>query len=151
MRARHSFTLATTAAAIFGALDSAHASAPALDAVPAPIPIPAVRCEPLTIPFDADEARLPATAQSALEALAKCLITSGQAARVEGHTEERGTPEYALAIAERRAKAVASALVGLGVSPARIKTLSYGHERPICTQPTETCRAKNRRGEVVPE
>lgn len=148
MHARPLFALAA-AVAIASALDSTHASAPGLDAVP--VPIPAVRCEPLTIPFDADEARLPATAQSALEALAKCLLASGQAARVEGHTEEHGTPEYALAIAERRAKAVASALVALGVSPARIKTLAYGHERPLCTQPTETCRAKNRRTEVVPE
>ena len=150
MLARLSFRLAATVA-VLGAAGSSHAAAPALDALPAPDPVPVARCAPLTIPFDLDATRLPTDAQPALEALAQCLIASGQAVAIEGHTEARGTPEYALALAERRAKAVAKALVGLGVAAARIKTVSYGLERPVCTQTTETCRAKNRRAEVVPE
>jgi peptidoglycan-associated lipoprotein len=65
---------------------------------------------------------------------------------VEGHCDERGTREYNLALGARRANAVKEYLVSLGVSSARLDTISYGKERPICTESDENCWAQNRRG-----
>ena len=65
---------------------------------------------------------------------------------IEGHADERGTREYNLALGARRAQAVRDYLVSLGVSGARIETISYGKERPICVQSDEACWAQNRRG-----
>jgi len=65
---------------------------------------------------------------------------------VEGHCDERGTREYNLALGARRANAVKEFLVSQGVSTARVETISYGKERPICTQSDEACWAQNRRG-----
>jgi len=65
---------------------------------------------------------------------------------VEGDCDERGTREYNLALGARRANAVKEYLVSLGVSAARIDTISYGKEHPICTESTEDCWAQNRRG-----
>jgi peptidoglycan-associated lipoprotein len=65
---------------------------------------------------------------------------------VEGHADERGTREYNLALSARRAQAVKDYLVSLGVSAARLETISYGKERPICSQSNEACWAQNRRG-----
>ena len=65
---------------------------------------------------------------------------------IEGNCDERGTREYNLALGARRANAVKEYLVSLGVSPDRVDTISYGKERPICTESTEDCWAQNRRG-----
>jgi peptidoglycan-associated lipoprotein len=65
---------------------------------------------------------------------------------VEGHCDERGTREYNLALGARRANAVKEFLVSQGVSNGRIETISYGKERPICTESNEACWAQNRRG-----
>ena len=65
---------------------------------------------------------------------------------VQGHCDERGTREYNLALGARRANAVKEYLVSLGVSAARVDTISYGKERPICTESNEDCWAQNRRG-----
>lgn len=65
---------------------------------------------------------------------------------VEGHCDERGTREYNLALGARRANAVKEYLVSLGVSSARLDTISYGKERPMCTESDENCWAQNRRG-----
>jgi peptidoglycan-associated lipoprotein len=65
---------------------------------------------------------------------------------VEGHADERGTREYNLALGARRANAVKEYLVSQGVSTARVETVSYGKERPICTESNEACWAQNRRG-----
>lgn len=65
---------------------------------------------------------------------------------IEGHADERGTREYNLALAARRAAAVMSYLVITGVSAARLETVSYGKERPTCTLSAETCWQQNRRG-----
>jgi peptidoglycan-associated lipoprotein len=64
---------------------------------------------------------------------------------VEGHADERGTSEYNVALGERRAKAVAEYLASLGVARDRISTISYGKERPVCTENTEACHSQNRR------
>ena len=65
---------------------------------------------------------------------------------IEGHADERGTREYNLALGARRAQAVRDYLVSLGVTGARIETISYGKERPICVQSDEACWTQNRRG-----
>ena len=65
---------------------------------------------------------------------------------IEGHCDERGTREYNLALGARRAQGVKDYLVSLGVSGARLETISYGKERPICSQSNEACWAQNRRG-----
>jgi peptidoglycan-associated lipoprotein len=64
---------------------------------------------------------------------------------IEGHADERGTPEYNLALGERRAKAAMSHLVALGIQANRISIISYGEERPLCTEHGEACWARNRR------
>lgn len=65
---------------------------------------------------------------------------------IEGHCDERGTREYNLALGARRANAAKEYLVSLGASSSRIDTISYGKERPMCTDSTEDCYAQNRRG-----
>ena len=65
---------------------------------------------------------------------------------IEGHADERGTREYNLALGARRANAVKEYLVSQGVSTGRVETISYGKERPICTDSNEACWAQNRRG-----
>lgn len=65
---------------------------------------------------------------------------------IDGNCDERGTREYNLALGARRANAVKEFLVSLGVNAARLQTVSYGKERPLCTQSTEDCWAQNRRG-----
>ena len=66
------------------------------------------------------------------------------AVRIEGHCDKRGTREYNLALGERRAHAAQQVLVALGVSPARITTISYGKDRPITLGDTEEDYAQNR-------
>jgi peptidoglycan-associated lipoprotein len=68
---------------------------------------------------------------------------------VEGHCDERGSTEYNLALGDRRASAVKNALVQAGVSTGRIKTISYGKEKPFCTESNESCWQQNRRGHFV--
>jgi peptidoglycan-associated lipoprotein len=69
---------------------------------------------------------------------------------IEGHCDERGSEEYNLALGDRRALAVKEFLVQLGVPEDRLKTISFGKERPICTDETEGCYQKNRRGHLAP-
>jgi peptidoglycan-associated lipoprotein len=68
---------------------------------------------------------------------------------IEGHCDERGTGEYNLALGERRAKATMTYLVDQGVAARRITTISYGKERPQCTDHQEACWAKNRRAHFL--
>ncbi len=68
---------------------------------------------------------------------------------IEGHTDERGTREYNLALGERRANAVRDYLVALGVEASRLKTISYGKERPVALGSNEEAWAKNRRAVTV--
>ena len=69
---------------------------------------------------------------------------------IEGHADERGSEEYNLALGDRRALAVKEFLVQLGIPDDRLKTISYGKERPICTDESEACYQKNRRGHLAP-
>lgn len=68
---------------------------------------------------------------------------------VEGHCDERGTNEYNLALGERRGVTAVDYLVSLGVASSRFRTVSYGEERPFCTESNEACWQKNRRARFV--
>lgn len=68
---------------------------------------------------------------------------------VEGHCDERGTNEYNLALGERRAKATLNYLVSQGIAATRITVISYGEERPLCTEKNEGCWAQNRRAHFL--
>jgi peptidoglycan-associated lipoprotein len=64
---------------------------------------------------------------------------------IEGHCDERGSTEYNLALGDNRANSTKQALVSLGIPADRIRTISYGKEKPFCTESTEACWAQNRR------
>jgi peptidoglycan-associated lipoprotein len=68
---------------------------------------------------------------------------------IEGHADERGTNEYNLALGERRAKATRDYLVSVGIEAGRITVISYGEERPTCTDKAEACWTKNRRAHFL--
>ena len=68
---------------------------------------------------------------------------------IEGHCDERGSTEYNLGLGARRAQAAKNYLVSLGISADRIDTVSWGKERPFCTESTEECWQQNRRGHFV--
>ena len=74
---------------------------------------------------------------------------ANQLVLIEGHCDERGTNEYNLALGERRAKSTMNYLVSQGVQASRITIISYGEERPSCTQKTEECWSKNRRAQFL--
>lgn len=97
--------------------------------------------------FDLDKYNLSSEARGTLERQAAWLKKySGVTISVEGHCDERGTREYNLALGERRANSVKDYLVALGISPGRIKTLSYGKERPVALGSSDAAWSQNRRG-----
>ena len=96
--------------------------------------------------FDYDKADLSVEALATLQKQAAWLVKEPSVLIVvEGHSDERGTREYNLALAARRATAVRIYLMTQGISGARVETLSYGKERPSCTGSEETCWKLNRR------
>ncbi len=100
--------------------------------------------------FDTDASDVDGPDQATLQSQATWLSKYAEKRiTVEGHADERGTREYNLALGERRANATKNALVGLGVSTARITTVSYGKERPDATGSDEEAFAKNRRAVTV--
>jgi peptidoglycan-associated lipoprotein len=101
--------------------------------------------------FDYDKSDLRPDARSALNQTADFLKKYPEAkVTVEGHCDERGSTEYNLGLGDRRANAVKQYLVSLGISADRINTVSYGKEKPFCTESNETCWQQNRRGHFVP-
>jgi peptidoglycan-associated lipoprotein len=68
---------------------------------------------------------------------------------IEGHCDDRGTPEYNLALGERRANNARSYLTSLGVDGSRLRTITYGEERPVCTENEEACWSQNRRAHFL--
>lgn len=68
---------------------------------------------------------------------------------IEGHCDERGTNEYNLALGEKRAAAAKAYLISQGISPARLSTISYGEEKPVCLGHDENCLQLNRRAHFV--
>ena len=100
--------------------------------------------------FAFDSAEITPEAQLVLQRQAEWLKRyPNVTATIEGHTDERGTREYNLALGERRAQAARNVLVALGISPSRISTISYGKERPAVPGATEETYAQNRRAVTV--
>ena len=100
--------------------------------------------------FDFDKYDVRPADKGTLEENAKWLKSNQSALLlIEGHTDERGTNEYNLALGERRAKATRDYLVSVGIDAGRITVISYGEERPVCTDKTEACWAKNRRAHFL--
>lgn len=100
--------------------------------------------------FDYDDSKISGDNQTAVSGDAGFLSQhGGMKIIVEGHCDSRGSAEYNLALGESRADAVKTALVGQGVSADRIKTISYGKERPFCSEENESCWQQNRRGHIV--
>jgi len=69
--------------------------------------------------------------------------------RIEGNCDDRGSEEYNLALGQRRAAAAKRYLTDFGIDAGRIDIISYGHERPVCTQDSEDCWSQNRRDDFV--
>ena len=100
--------------------------------------------------FETDQSNLSADALLVLDAQANWLIQNvDYVVVIEGHADEQGTREYNLALGARRANAVKEYLVSLGVAGSRLKTVSYGKERPLEICSGERCYAKNRRAVSV--
>jgi peptidoglycan-associated lipoprotein len=100
--------------------------------------------------FEYDKADLRPDQQASVQADAQFLNQhSGINFTIEGHCDERGSTEYNLALGDQRASAVKSALIATGVSASRIKTISYGKEKPFCSESNEACWQQNRRGHFV--
>ncbi len=123
---------------------------------PPPPPPPTVSDEQLfnqnvkDVFFDYDKYDIRADQQSQVQADAQFLSEHPNIGfTVEGHCDERGSTEYNLALGDNRANSVKQALVAAGVSADRVKTISYGKEKPFCTEHTEDCWQQNRRGHFV--
>ncbi len=99
--------------------------------------------------FNYDEDSLSDDERGKLARNADLLKTTQLLVTIEGHADERGTNEYNLALGDRRANAVRDYLTSLGVDAGRLRTLSYGEERPVCTETEESCWSQNRRGHMV--
>ncbi len=100
--------------------------------------------------FAVDQSTLSADAQLVLDQQAVWLTqNAAYSALIEGHADEQGTSDYNLALGERRAEAVRSYLVSRGVASSRLRTISYGKERPLEICSDETCYQQNRRAVTV--
>jgi peptidoglycan-associated lipoprotein len=137
------------------AVAAAPAPAPAAVA-PAPTPAPpparpapkdfAAVAALKPIHFDFDRYEIRSGDRQILDANARWLKdNANQLVLIEGHCDERGTNEYNLGLGERRARATMNYLVNQGIQADRITVVSYGEERPACTDKTERCWAQNRR------
>ena len=128
-------------------------------AVEQPAPTPAVRPAPadfVAIPevkavgFDFDRALIRSDDAKVLDANVEYLKNNVDTlVLIEGHADERGTAEYNLALGERRARAARDYLVSQGIAADRISLVSFGEERPECSEHVETCWARNRRAEFL--
>lgn len=128
---------------------------PPVVAPPAPAPRPAP-ADFKSIPalrevfFDFDKHTIRPDAARALDANVEWLKSNPSALiLIEGHCDERGTNAYNLALGERRAKAAQEYVAARGVDAARIVTITYGEERPVCTARNAACWAQNRRAHFL--
>lgn len=100
--------------------------------------------------FEFDKFDLKPEARDRLAKNAQFLKDNGQfTISIEGHCDERGTNEYNLALGEKRSAAAREYLVSLGIDSSRIRTISYGEERPMCTEGREDCWWQNRRAHFL--
>jgi peptidoglycan-associated lipoprotein len=100
--------------------------------------------------FDYDEYEISASSKAVLEKISTWMLKNrASKISIEGHCDERGTNEYNLALGDRRAKAARDVLIALGVPSGRIDMISFGEEKPVCSEKTDACYAKNRRVHFV--
>lgn len=100
--------------------------------------------------FEFDSAEIRPESQTIIEANARSLAGNRRAVtQLEGHTDERGSREYNVALGERRANAVRQVMIAMGVSPQQIRIVSYGEERPAAAGQEEQSYALNRRVEII--
>jgi peptidoglycan-associated lipoprotein len=123
---------------------------------PPPPPTPSVSDEDLfsqnikDVYFDYDKSDIRADQQASVQSDAQFLTQhSNINITIEGHCDERGSTDYNLALGDQRASAVKNALTTLGINASRIKTISYGKEKPFCNESNEACWQQNRRGHLV--
>lgn len=144
----------TTPPAPAPVVEAAPAAAPAaVTAAPvAPPPAPKefeARAELRAIHFDFDKYAIRPGDAKILDANADWLKSNPDSlVLIEGHCDERGTNEYNMALGDRRAKATMNYLLSRGVQSTRMSTISYGEERPLCTEHNESCWSQNRRAEL---
>ena len=116
------------------------------EAVPAQVALGVVH-------FALDKSALSAEARKIVEANAKAIKaqTAGASYKVvvEGNCDDRGTIAYNIALGEKRANEVKAYYVRLGIPAANISTVSYGKEKPVCYEATQSCWAKNRRADTI--
>jgi peptidoglycan-associated lipoprotein len=123
---------------------------------PPPPPPPGPTAEELfsqnikDIYFDYDKSNIRSDQESSVQADVSFLSQHSDInLTIEGHCDERGSIEYNLALGDRRANSVKEALTAAGVNASRIKTISYGKEKPFCNESNEACWQQNRRGHFV--
>ena len=123
---------------------------------PPPPPTPSVSDEDLfsqnikDVYFDYDKSDIRPDQESSVQANAQFLAQHPNInITIEGHCDERGSTDYNLALGDQRATAVKNVLVTLGINASRIKTISYGKEKPFCTESNEACWQQNRRGHLA--
>ncbi|HET6489350.1 MAG TPA: peptidoglycan-associated lipoprotein Pal [Syntrophales bacterium] len=103
-----------------------------------------------TIYFDFDKYNIKPEFKDAMKKNADWLqANKDYNVRIEGNCDERGTNEYNMALGQRRADAAMKSLMSLGIGKDRISTVSYGEEKPVCTEQTEDCWSRNRRDDFV--
>lgn len=103
-----------------------------------------------TVYFDFDRSNVRPSERSKVEDVAGFLKGNlSNKLLIEGHCDERGTEEYNRALGERRALAIREYLANLGIGPERVRTLSYGEDRPAVDGHDEAAWSKNRRGEFI--
>lgn len=102
------------------------------------------------IHFDFDKYNIKSEYEGALKGNAKWMQdNSGKKVTIEGHCDERGSNEYNMALGDRRANSTKKYMQNLGISADKMSTVSYGKERPVCTQHNESCWWQNRRAEFI--
>lgn len=138
---------------------AAPAPAPAAAPAAAPAPAPAVAVDPLNDPnsilakrsvyFPFDVSAVQEDDKPIVLAHAKYLSEHpDRKVRVEGNCDERGSKEYNLALGQRRADSVKKMMVLAGAKSSQIETISYGEEKPRCTEHNEACWKQNRRSDI---
>ena len=109
-------------------------------------------CSTERIHFDFNQADIHPDETAKLQRMGRCLKADHALhVTIEGNADERGTEDWNLALGDKRATAVENYLEQLGVSKAQLKTVSYGKDRPLCSQHNEECWAKNRRAALKPK
>ena len=102
--------------------------------------------------FDFDKSFVRDDARAVMKANAEWLKANPKSkVKIEGNCDERGTKEYNQALGQRRAASAKKYLTDLGIAAGRISLISYGKEKPICTESNEGCWQKNRRDSLVAE